>query len=80
MEPWLEKNAVEMCSTHSEGKSFVSERFIKNLRNKFCKYMITISKNEYIDKLCDAVSKYNNTYHSKVKMKPVDLKSGTYFN
>ena len=42
--------------------------------------MTTISKNEYIDKLCDAVSKYNNTYHSKVKMKPVDLKSGTYFN
>ena len=28
----------------------------------------------YIDKLDDAVNKYNNKYHSKIKMKPVDVK------
>ena len=27
----------------------------------------------YIDKLDDIVNKYNNTYHSTIKMKPVDL-------
>ena len=32
----------------------------------------------YIDKLDDIVNKYNNTYHSTVKMKTVDIKSSTY--
>ena len=34
----------------------------------------------YIDKLDDIVNKYNNTYHSTIKMKPVDVKSNTYNN
>ena len=33
-----------------------------------------------IDKLDDIVNKYNNTYHSTIKMKLVDLKSNTYIN
>ena len=42
--------------------------------------MTSISKNMYIDKLNDIVNKYNNTYHSKVKVKPVDVKSSTCFD
>ena len=34
----------------------------------------------YINKLDDMVNKYNNTYHSSIKMKPVDVKSSTYIN
>ena len=26
------------------------------------------------------VNKYNNIYHSKIEMKPVDIKSSTYFD
>ena len=37
MKPWLEKNAIEMCSTHNEGKSVVAERVITTLKNKFYK-------------------------------------------
>ena len=40
--------------------------------------MISISKNVLIDWLDDIVNKYNNTYHSAIKMKPVDEKSNTY--
>ena len=40
--------------------------------------MNSVSKNGYIDKLFDIVNKYNNTYHSTIKMKPVDVKSDTY--
>ena len=32
----------------------------------------------YIDKLDDIVSKYHDTYHSTVKMKPADVISSTY--
>ena len=34
----------------------------------------------YIDTLDDIVNKYNNTYHSTIKKKPVDVKSSTYIN
>ena len=42
--------------------------------------MASISKNMYIDKLDDVVNKYNNTYHSTIKMNPVDVKSSTYID
>ena len=42
--------------------------------------MISISKNVYIDKLDDVVQKYNNTYRSTIKKKPVIAKSTTYIN
>ena len=42
--------------------------------------MTAISKNVYIDKLDDIVNKYNNAYHSTIKMKPIDVKSNTYIN
>ena len=34
----------------------------------------------YINKLDDIVNKYNNAYHSRINMKPVDVKSNTYIN
>ena len=33
--------------------------------------MTSISKIVYVDKLDDIINKYNNTYHSTIKMKPV---------
>ena len=42
--------------------------------------MILVSKNVYIDKLDDIVHKYNNTYHSTIKIKPVDVKSNTHID
>ena len=41
---------------------------------------INIEKNVYIDKLDDIVKKYNNTYHTSIKMKPVDFKDNTYID
>ena len=42
--------------------------------------MTSISKNVYIDKLANIVNKYNNSYHSAIKMKPDDVKSNTYID
>ena len=69
-----------MYSTNNEGKSVVGERFIRTLKNKIYKYKTAISKNMYIDKLDDIVKKYNNTYHTTIKMKPVDVKHNTYID
>ena len=38
------------------------------------------NKKVYIDKLDDVVNKYNKTYHSTIKIKPVDVKSSTYID
>ena len=80
MKSWLEKNDIEMHSTHNKEKSVVAERFIKTLKNKIYKYVNSISKNVYIDQLDDIVNKYNNANHKTIKMKPANLKSTTYFN
>ena len=69
-----------MYSTNNEGKSVVAERFIRTLKTKIYKYMTVISKNGYIDKLDDIVKEYNNTYHTSIKMKPVDVKDNTYID
>ena len=74
---WLEKNAIEMYSIHNEGKSVIAERSIRTLKNKINKYMTSILKNVYIDKLDDLVIKYNNTYHATIKMKPADVEPST---
>ena len=42
--------------------------------------MTSISKNVYIDKLDDIVNEYNNTYHTTIKMKPIDVTDNTYIN
>ena len=34
----------------------------------------------YISILDGIVNEYNNTYHSTIRMKPVDIKSNTYIN
>ena len=61
MKPWLQKNAVEMYSKHKERKSAVAARFIRALTN---------NNDKHLD---DVVTEYNNTYHTIIKMKPVDV-------
>ena len=42
--------------------------------------MTSVSKNVYIDKLDDIIDKYNDTYHSTIKMKAVEVKLNTYLD
>ena len=69
-----------MNSTHTNRKSIVAERLIRTLNHKIYKYMTSVSKHVYIDKLDDIVNKYTNTYHSTIKVKPADAESNTYIN
>ena len=70
---WLSDNDIIMSSIYNEGKSVVAERFIRTLKNKLYKHMTATGKNVYYDVLDDVVSKYNNTKHSTIKMKPIDV-------
>ena len=76
---WLKNNDIEMYSIHNEGKSVVAERFMRTLRTKIYKYMISVSEEVYIDKL-DDIGEYDNTYHRTIKMKPADVKDNAYID
>ena len=61
----VRKKCYKIYSTHNEGKSVIAERFIRGLKNKIYKYMVSISKNVYVDQLYDIINKYINTCHKK---------------
>ena len=72
-EKWLSDNDINMYSTYNEGKSVVAEIFVRTLKNKLYKHMTATGKNVYYDVLDDVGNKYNNTKHSTIKMKPIDV-------
>ena len=75
---FLKISNIEMYSAYNEGKSVVTERFIRTLKNKNFKHMAAISKNVYFDVLDDIINKYNNTVHRSIKIKLIDLTSNSY--
>ena len=61
MKSWLEKNAIEMYSTHNEGKSVVAERFIRIFKNKIYKIL---KSNTYLN----SSKEVNNDEYPKFKV------------
>ena len=71
---WLSDNYINMYSTNNAGKSVVTERFIRTLKNELYKHMTATGKNVYYDVLDDVVNKCNNAKHSAIKIKPIDVR------
>ena len=69
-----------MHSRYNKGKSILAKRFVRNLKNKIYKHMTSMSQKVFIDKIVDKVNKYNNTYHSAIKLKSSDVTVSTYCN
>ena len=70
---WLKDNDIELYLIHNEGKSFAAEKFVRTLKTKIYKYMTSVLKNVYIDKLDNIAGEHNNIFHRTIKMKPVDV-------
>ena len=62
LEKFLEEKNIEICHTETVDKLVFDETFIETKRNRIYRYMISASKNLYIEKLEDMVKQYNNTY------------------
>lgn len=58
-------------------KAAVVERFNRTMKEKMFKYFTSVGdKNKrYIDVLPDLVNSYNNSVHSTIKMRPIDVRS-----
>ena len=55
LKSWLEKNGIDMYSTHNRVKSVIAERFIRALKNQIYKYMTSLSKNILSIKLINTI-------------------------
>ena len=76
---WVDQGGeFQMYSTYNEGKSAVSETFIRTLKNKNFKHMTAVWKNVFFYALDNIVNKCNNTVHRAIKMKLIDVKSDYY--
>ena len=72
MKSFLQNNDIEYIQHITKGN-------LSQLKD-----LLELQKMKIIDtsigKLDDIVKKYDNTYHSTIKMKPVDIKSKTYID
>ena len=67
----LDQHNITLYSTENEEKSFVVERWNRTIKNKMWKQFTKQSSTQYLDMLPEIVDEYNNSYHSSVKMTPV---------
>ena len=78
MKSWLQDESIKMHSAHNEKNLVVTEKVIKTLKNKIYKYLTSVLKNVYIDKLGEIVDKWKKTYHKSIKKKLADVNASTY--
>ena len=62
-----------MYSTHNEGKSVISERFIKTLKSKIYKKVTANNNKSYLPYLHKLVDHYNNTDDHSINKKPINV-------
>ena len=68
----LDNNDTLMYLTRNEGKSVVSEMFIKTLKGKIYKTFTANDSKSYIGYLNKLVDEYSNTYHYFIGQKHVN--------
>ena len=62
----LDNNDILIYSTHNEGKSVITEKFIKTLKVKIYKKITTNNSKSYLPYLNKLVDQYNNTFHHSI--------------
>jgi hypothetical protein len=76
LKSYLKQHHVNLYSTHSGLKSVFAERFIRTLKEKLYRYFTEHNTNYYLNVLDDLVNEYNNTKHSSIRAKPIEVLSG----
>ena len=69
---FLKEHNVIWFSTDSEFKASIVERFNRTLKTKMWKYFTQVGTRKWIDIVDDLVYNYNNTYHTSIKMTPIE--------
>lgn len=70
---YLAVNNIKHYTTESELKACVVERFNRTLKNKMFRYFTFKRSYRYIDILQKLVKSYNNSFHTSIKTKPINV-------
>lgn len=71
---WCRQNEVNLITVKDEViKCSMVERLIRTLKAKIGKIFTSRGNHKWIDVLSDITSAYNRSYHSSIKMKPIDV-------
>ena len=79
MKSQLLDNDIEMYSIHNKGNLLLLKDLFRISKNTMYKYMTSVPKIVYIDKLDGLVNKHNIKYRT-IKMKPVDVELSAYID
>lgn len=74
VQSFLKIRGIHFFTTNSEMKANIVERFNRTLKGRMFKFFTANNTYRYIDVLPLLVKGYNNTVHSSIKMKPVDVR------
>lgn len=69
----MKKYNINHYNTYSIKKASMAERFIRTLKERLFKYFSLNGSYKWIDILPSIVSIYNNTVHSTIQMKPINV-------
>jgi len=75
----MEKNNVKIWFSHPDeivGKNSIIERFWRTLAGRLQDYALNTGRQDWNNYLKEVVENYNNTYHSTVRGKPIDIWNG----
>lgn len=73
VKPLLQAHNINLCSTYSEKKASIVERFNRTLKTNMWRQISLQGHWRRIDMIQNLVTKYNNTVHRSIKMKPKDV-------
>lgn len=69
------KGITHLMTSNVEIKCSMIERFIRTLKERMYRFFTHFGKSRYIDHLQDIVEAYNNTKHSAIGKKPIEVNS-----
>lgn len=73
----LSKNKIHYFSTENDDiKAACVERFNRTLQTKLYRWFTKTNSSRWIEVIDDIVDTYNNTFHSSIKMAPIDVNHG----
>ena len=71
---FLKDHKIKQYATENvETKAALAERVIKSIKNVIYRYFTYANTSTYVNVISDIISSYNNTIHSSIGIKPVDV-------
>ena len=63
---------IKRYSRYTDNGAAIAERFNRTIRNLLKKPVFLAGNSDWISQLPFVIKQYNNTFHSSIKMKPID--------